>query len=567
MKKEMSAFALVLAAVLLFAYLFNLGPTGFVVNQQTSDLSGGTYSNTLYSSGAVVLNSSANATSGSYTSTVFDAGNSSVWDNLTWAGTVPSNSSLSFQVTTCSDANCSDANFVDATSSNNTIDLSSMNLTSQYFQYKVLFSRNDINTTSPSLTDVSYVYTPVAAQTASITIVSPQNTTYQSNQTTLDVTANENVSAWWYSLNGGNDTPFNGTSTITSAEGSNTITVYANNTNGTVLDKSVSYTVNTPAPCTEDWSCGNWGVCSGGTQTRSCTDSNSCGTTSTEPEVSRVCNTTQQQTPTPTPTPVVPPTVTKLTASSIAAPNVAQGDSMNMTFNVKNSGTTSLSGCALKLTGKYSSWFKVLDKSKSISPGQSVGFAFTASVPLSSAVGSYAATATVSCAQTSASNNFNINVQQKKLNVTILSVQRNRLDNVKVSYELSDLTGKDQNVSAKFNIVNVNKTEIGNASDTNLLAANATKDFSLNIPINSSAEGNMSLSGTFGSEKFSTTVLEPILLGAPVSGFAIGPLGTGSLAVVLGVIVVFVVLFFGVKRLRKKAKKKSASSERSSEEH
>ena len=41
--------------------------------------------------------------------------------------------------------------------------------------------------------------------------------------------------------------------------------------------------------CTESWTCTAWSVCSGGTQTRTCTDSNSCGTTVDKPAVSQTC--------------------------------------------------------------------------------------------------------------------------------------------------------------------------------------------------------------------------------------------------------------------------------------
>jgi hypothetical protein len=45
-----------------------------------------------------------------------------------------------------------------------------------------------------------------------------------------------------------------------------------------------------PPTCTENWSCGNWGSCSTtGTQTRTCTDLNSCGTTNFKPSLTQSC--------------------------------------------------------------------------------------------------------------------------------------------------------------------------------------------------------------------------------------------------------------------------------------
>ena len=46
--------------------------------------------------------------------------------------------------------------------------------------------------------------------------------------------------------------------------------------------------------CTESWVCSNWSSCGGGTQTRTCTDSNNCGTTTNKPSISRACQ--QEQT-------------------------------------------------------------------------------------------------------------------------------------------------------------------------------------------------------------------------------------------------------------------------------
>ena len=44
--------------------------------------------------------------------------------------------------------------------------------------------------------------------------------------------------------------------------------------------------------CTEDWSCETWTECSSEQQTRECTDSNTCGTTNTKPEVTQACTST-----------------------------------------------------------------------------------------------------------------------------------------------------------------------------------------------------------------------------------------------------------------------------------
>lgn len=76
----------------------------------------------------------------------------------------------------------------------------------------------------------------------SITIVSPANTTYTSQIIPLNVTADENVSAWWYSLNSGPNTTFTPNSTISAAMGVNNLTVYANDTSGNMNSSTVYFT-------------------------------------------------------------------------------------------------------------------------------------------------------------------------------------------------------------------------------------------------------------------------------------------------------------------------------------
>lgn len=44
--------------------------------------------------------------------------------------------------------------------------------------------------------------------------------------------------------------------------------------------------------CTENWECVEWGECSGGTKTRTCTDTNSCGTEANIPSLSHDCTET-----------------------------------------------------------------------------------------------------------------------------------------------------------------------------------------------------------------------------------------------------------------------------------
>ncbi|MFH1638136.1 MAG: putative Ig domain-containing protein, partial [Candidatus Woesearchaeota archaeon] len=54
--------------------------------------------------------------------------------------------------------------------------------------------------------------------------------------------------------------------------------------------EGLSYSGVEQYTCEESWSCGGWGECSSGVQTRSCTDANNCGTTDDMPSESQSCS-------------------------------------------------------------------------------------------------------------------------------------------------------------------------------------------------------------------------------------------------------------------------------------
>ena len=85
-----------------------------------------------------------------------------------------------------------------------------------------------------------------------ITVTSPTNRSYTTANTSLNFTVNGTASACWYRLNS-NTTNLTlascANTTFTAAEGANNITLYANNSNGTVFNSSlVSFTADTVLP-------------------------------------------------------------------------------------------------------------------------------------------------------------------------------------------------------------------------------------------------------------------------------------------------------------------------------
>ncbi|VVB60829.1 Uncharacterised protein [uncultured archaeon] len=79
----------------------------------------------------------------------------------------------------------------------------------------------------------------------SIAIQSPQNATYINKVIDLNVSADEPVDTWRYSINDTGNTTFTPNTTITVSAGANNITVYANDTAGNMNRTIVYFTLNT----------------------------------------------------------------------------------------------------------------------------------------------------------------------------------------------------------------------------------------------------------------------------------------------------------------------------------
>jgi hypothetical protein len=85
-----------------------------------------------------------------------------------------------------------------------------------------------------------------------ITITSPQNISYSTTNIALDVSADEAIDTWWYSLNGGSNATFTPNISITASQGSNDIIAYANDTSGNEGSSQVYFFVDSIAPSI-DW--------------------------------------------------------------------------------------------------------------------------------------------------------------------------------------------------------------------------------------------------------------------------------------------------------------------------
>ena len=135
---------------------------------------------------------------------------------------------LTFQVRNCSSANCADGTW-------QAVDLSNLNLVSQYFQYKISFMTPDSGT-SPLIESVTIDYDLVNTA-PNVNLFEPQDGgSYGYNESlSLDFStydADGNIESCWYNIDWGADVLIVGcvNTTFDISEGSHTLVVFVNDT-------------------------------------------------------------------------------------------------------------------------------------------------------------------------------------------------------------------------------------------------------------------------------------------------------------------------------------------------
>jgi hypothetical protein len=123
---------------------------------------------------------------------------------------------------------------------------------------------------------------------------------------------------------------------------------------------SDNFSIISSSVCKPNWSCTDWSVCSGGIQTKTCTDLNNCEVNTDKPAESQFC------TPTPTPTPT--PTVDLRVNGTDGQVPVPKNEYFTLSWTVSNA-----TSCTLYYSGVVSNG--VPNKPVSISGGSfSAGF-------------------------------------------------------------------------------------------------------------------------------------------------------------------------------------------------
>jgi len=248
------------------------------------------------------------------------------------------------------------------------------------------------------------------------------------------------------------------------------------------------------------------------------------------------------------------PAVTKVSLGAVQSQDVNQGGSKQLTVSVQNTGTVPVTSCLLK--GDDSGWFSITGGAINLNTGEESSLSFSLNVPEGTSPGEHTLGLSVDCAEATTSQTFTVNVLQKKLDFNITNVQRTREDRVRVNYFLTELAGEDQDVEIYFSIKDASGLEVANASQNRSIGANKTDNFRTNIQINETLEGNLTLSAAFNSQVYSSSVLEPISLGAPIGGFAIfeGVGGAGGVIILVVVVLILVVIFFIARKMRQSGK-------------
>lgn len=520
MRREVSVsvFAiLIVAAAILTVYYLNVGPTGFAVFDQNTQTSfdEGVYANVAYDSNASAVVLDINQTSGDYTSKIFDGGSGATWNSLVSQG-----SGVTFEVRNCTVADCSDTNFTSVS------DLNNLNLTGRYFQY-----RSSFDSFSDTLGSVTVDYAvPAVEPTVSVSISEPSG-----EKTSLSAL------------------PL--VFTITGGTGANLTCSYDINYAGGVLVANTGITCSTGAN-TNSFDLADKGGDNTLTVYVSDTSGNASASSGFSVSVSEEEETTTDEEEEVTEEIPVEetPTVTQVSLGAIQSQDVNQGGSSQLTVSVQNTGTVPLTSCTL--TGDDSGWFSITGGAININAGEGSTYSFSINIPEDAGVEAHTLGLSVDCAETTTSQSFTVNVLQKKLDFNITNVQRTREDRVRVDYSLTELAGADQDVQIFFTIADASGLQVANASQNSSVDANETDDFRANIPINESLEGNLTLSAAFNSQVYSSSVLEPITLGAPIGGFAIfeGVGGAGGLIILIVVVLVLVAVFFIARKMRESGK-------------
>src|SRR3990172_104688 len=499
MKREVgvSIFAvLIVLAAILAVYYLGVGPTGFAVSNTVAG------QNTVFSLDASSVLSGTLEPNGQY---IFSTNNTGEWVNDTpvnftadssWANvTKPLNSTAGVAVgyawyLTDNESNLANTEVFVLTTTEEPV--------AEPEPVPVVSVSQPAGEDYTSLTEIPLVFTVTQFGT-NLTCL------YNVNYAGGELKANTSVDC----VNGSNTATFD----LTDDGGDNVLTLYVSDTTGSVSASSPVFQITLPS--------GDTG--GEGAETEEPTEE--------EPALESA------------------PSTAQISLTALSLQDMVQGDSRALTLNVQNTGIIYATSCVL--SGDDSGWVTSTGGANDVPGVASTDFGFSLNVPEETLAGAYTLSLSLTCAETSGTPSFVVNVLQKKLDFNITDVQRTRQNRVSVDYSLTELAGENQDVEIYFSIRDSSGAEVANASQNRSIDANETDDFRTNLAINESLNGTMTLSAAFNSQIYSSTLLEPIDLSTVTGGAIFGGVGGGSVVVLVIVVLVLGAIFFVARKMRK----------------
>ncbi|MDP2672828.1 MAG: hypothetical protein Q8O84_03385 [Nanoarchaeota archaeon] len=381
-------------------------------------------------------------------------------------------------------------------------------------------------------TDVNSIASASTLDTTppTITINSPTNKTYATTSINLSVSANEVINTWKYTLNSGaTNTTFTPNTTITVSEGSNSLTVYANDSSNNVGSSNVNFSI----------------------------DITSLGVT------------------------INSPTATIYTTSIIEFNITANEDADRAWFTI-DGGTTNYTmtnnangnfnyTLANFANGDYISKFYANDSLGNLNNTESVNF--TISIPeifsdngdggggggrggsrSSSEKSNLSVTEVPANNKISNIQNFSNNLLNEQFEISLIDVSR-RKGFVDVEYSVKNLANEDREVKLYFSIFDSNENLNSEIEESHFIQANLEKTFGVTIPIDNNLNEEIILIVDF--EKYSSFVSEDAPIRRSISGFSIlnSEKNKNNLFVIVLVLLFFIFILLALYKMIKNKKR------------
>lgn len=497
---------LLILGVLAVAYVLNVGITGFAVSEAQSNFSQGDFVNTSLENGTIAL-SSGNL-SGTYTSAVFQSNESVNWYNITFNGTA------SDSITTSVENESGWINSTGYTLANFSSSWNGLALTALY------------DSSGNSTTGIGLGNATLNSSTG--VVANATNTTYSNVLLSYEYDTSINTSLS-FEARASDDANF------TNSSFSSVSDLYNLSLQGQYFQYRVVFETSdsSTSPSLTSVSVAYGTEETQETQEEETTDDQTQEETQEEP-------TEAESEPTQTVPRVTFGAIEELSVN----PNKTRESSVAVGTDLQ------ANDCIIEGRGDRASWISSPEEQKTIAAGSSQNFEFSVSVPEGTPEGTYTIELLLRCSNTGGLKDLTFEVVEEKIGFELLDAQRTREDRVRVIYELSELTGEDQDVEISF-AISEDGVQVADTAENVSIDANDTDEFRTNIDINESLNGTMTLSISYNSEIYSSSVEEPITLGAPVGGFAIFEgLGTGGTVFVI-VVLALALIFVAVRRMRK----------------